>query len=86
MLPKQPSSDAVEIIEQYVARWLRESEMGRSILHELAVSFEEAMDAVFELLNTGCLKITGNTEGFTGIEFRIPPEPPTCQIRRPKRN
>jgi len=71
------------MIERYVVMWLHGTELGQSILAELPdVSPDDAVDAVFNLLNTGFLKIIGDRQGLTGIELGMPPEPPRMQIQR----
>ncbi len=77
------SADAGWLLERYVARWLRESELGKSLIAAHAdLNFEQMMDTTIELLNAGFLKITADHRGFTGIETRFPPEPPLAHIRR----
>ena len=77
------SEGAARMVEGYVAKWLRESDLGLSILAEFDdMPFSEVMDHVYEMLNFGYLKITADRRGFTGIEIRFPPQPPRVPIRR----
>jgi hypothetical protein len=77
------SDGATRMIERYVAKWLRESELGQSILAEFAnLAFDEVMNHVYEMLNLGYLKITTDQRGFTGIETRFPRQPPRVPIHR----
>jgi hypothetical protein len=76
------NSEFAAFLEDYVKRWLRETPNGRGCLAR-ATSFEDAVDAVFELINTGFLKLIADDEAFLGLETRFPPEPPQTPIRRP---
>lgn len=73
------------MVDVYLRRWLPGTEMGRGILAR-AGSFEEAVSATVELLNLGYLKLIVNRDGFTGIETRSPPEPPTGRIEHLRRH
>lgn len=77
------SVDAGQLIEVYVARWLRESKLGKTLVAAHAdLNFAQMMDTVVELLNAEFLKITADHCGFTSIETRFSPEPPRVRIRR----
>ena len=76
---------SAKIIERYIVMWLQGTELGQSILVEFSDrSLNETVDAVFNLLNAGFLKIRMDrrTQALTGIEPRIPPRPPHTQIQR----
>jgi len=77
------SAAAALVIERYVEKWLRDTELGRAVLENFA--FDEAVDSVFELLNAGFLKIIGTPTGFTGIRVCVPPRPPKTPIHRNRR-
>jgi hypothetical protein len=81
----EASEDVGRLIDGYVQKWLRENQLGRELVKEVALPFDEAVDAVFELLNLGHLKIEGDQHGFTGIRFCVPPEPPFGPVKRPKK-
>lgn len=80
----EASEDVGRLIDGYVQKWLRESQLGRDLVKEVGLPFDEAVDAVFELLNIGHLKIESDQHGFTGIRFCVPPEPPFGPVKRPK--
>jgi len=71
-----------ELIEQFALCWLSDTDLGRAIRADMTT--DQAVDAVFELLNAGILKIAkdpaGNLVGFT---VRPVPQPPTRLVIRP---
>jgi hypothetical protein len=74
---------AARIIELYVAKWLRESDEGQTILRAFAgTPLDQIIDHIFELLNLAFLKIIGDCHELTHIEVRMPPQPSRAKIRR----
>lgn len=70
------------IIETYFALWLRESDIGRQ--HTARLGVDGAMDALWELLNAGFIKLQGDDgHTITGISPCCPPEPPAKPVVRP---
>jgi hypothetical protein len=79
---QQASGGPAELIEAYLARWLRASELGRLTIGGMG-GFEAAMDAMWEALNAGAIKLEADADGFTGIRMCNPPQRPARQIARP---
>jgi hypothetical protein len=69
------------LVEALVAKWLRESDLGQSILVEMTL--DAAIDAAFELMNLGIIKLTGTRGKITGIEVCETPRPPLRTVFRP---
>lgn len=53
------------LVEIAVRRWLAETGVGTDLVRDQGL--DAAVDAVFELLNAGFLKLTGSTRNITGI-------------------
>jgi hypothetical protein len=79
---QQVSGGPAELIEAYLARWLRESELGRLTVEGMG-GFDAAMAAMWEALNAGAIKLEADADGFTGIRMCNPPQRPTTNIARP---
>jgi hypothetical protein len=75
-------SEVGALIEAYARLWLKGTDVGRKILGES--SLDEAIDAVFELLNAGFIKLEGDATGIKGIKLCAPPEPPLGIAVRPR--
>jgi hypothetical protein len=71
-----------DLVEVYIARWLRNTELGRLTVRGLG-GFEAAMDGMWEALNAGAIKLEADRDGFTGIRLCDPPQRPAKQIARP---
>ncbi len=71
-----------DLIEAYLAIWLRGSVWGQSIVEQMG--FEAAMDGAWAALNAGFIKLESDGDGFTGITPCNPPQPPTRQMARPR--
>jgi hypothetical protein len=76
-------SIAETIVENFVAMWLRETEIGRHIA--ASHGFDPAIDHIFELLNAGFLKMQMKGEAIVDLVPCNPPIRPTATIRRPPR-
>jgi hypothetical protein len=76
------SEHLVKLIEALARAWLESSDAGREL--SASMTTEEAVDAVFELINAGFLKIAVDSRrqpiGFT---FSPTPLPPAQPILRP---
>jgi hypothetical protein len=76
------SEQLAELIEQLALRWTESSDIGRNLRNTMTQ--EEALDAVFQLLNAGFLKIAVSRQrqpiGFT---FSPIPRQPAQTILRP---
>lgn len=75
------SNEAALMIEDILAKWLRKTGAGRGHIAELG--FEGAMDALWELLNAGFVKIEQDGNWFDIVPVH-PPSPPLEKIARPK--
>ena len=70
------------LVEALVQGWLRQTPLGRQIMTEAGMSLDQAVDAVFELLNAGLLKICNpNPDCFTIVPC-VPPKTPASPVRR----
>jgi hypothetical protein len=79
------SEHLVELIEAMARIWLRTSNLGRTVLGTMTE--EEGVDAVFELLNAGLLKLAiDHHKRRTGFTFSPVPKPPNRPICRPERS
>ena len=76
------ASGPADLIETYFGVWLRGTEMGRITVAGMG-GFEAAMDAMWEALNAGAIKLEADADGFTGITMCDPPQRPARQIARP---
>ena len=81
MTRKGGSGGPAELIEAYLAVWLHGCDVGRRSIE--ALGFEGAMNALWDALNGGLIKLEGDATGFTGITRCDPPSPPTKQFARP---
>jgi hypothetical protein len=75
-----------ELVEQFALCWLHNTELGRAIRADMTV--DQAVDAVFEALNAGILKLAKDEDGnLVGFTVRQVPEPPDRTVlRRGKRH
>ncbi len=65
-----------ELVEQFALHWLENTDLGREICANMTL--DEALDAVFELLNAGILKLAKDEDsGQLGFTLRLIPDPPT---------
>ena len=71
------------LIERIAERWLQETGDGREILSMMTL--DQAIDAVFELLNAGLLKMTrdGETVSFRPCKRPSPPQRPIVRTVKP---
>lgn len=69
------------IVEDFLARWMRETEQGQSYVDRFG--HDRAMDALFELLNAGFVKLERRGTTITGIVPCSPPDPPAEPMARP---
>lgn len=76
-------SDAALIVEDFLSAWLTRTAQG----HEYVAAFghDGAIDALFELLNAGWVKLEGNGKRITGIVPCDAPVPPSEPLVRQKR-
>ena len=77
------------LIEDILRRWFCETAAGRDIMANRGLSLNEAIDAGFELLNAGYIKIVGDIladKGEITIEPKMPPERPMERLFRPRKN
>ena len=75
------AASVADLVEDYFGVWLRGCELGHRSVE--ALGFDGAMDALWESLNAGFIKLEANSEGFTGIKPCFPPQPPEKQLARP---
>jgi hypothetical protein len=81
MSRKKPDPVA-ELVEQFATHWLEDTDLGCEIRANMTI--DEALDAVFELLNAGILKLAKDEHNqLVGFTIRPVPEPPTRTIFRP---
>jgi hypothetical protein len=84
MLPEPTEQDGspgyADLVEAYFAHWLQKTDVGRNSVATLG--FNGAMDALFETLNAGLIKLETNERGFTGIRPIAPAQPPLVKIFR----
>lgn len=72
------------VIERFALRWLDETEIGHEIVATMGI--DPAIDAVFELLNSGLLKLIRARDGTpVGVRPCFPAQPPKCVLHRPGR-
>ena len=71
------SLESSQIVEDYIGFWLRENEIGQSVL--ASRTMDEAKQSVWELLNAGFLKITGDEHGSPESCLAIRP----CRLSSP---
>jgi len=77
-----PDDDVAWLIERFATCWLAETPLGREILG--AMSLDAAIDAIFESINAGLIKLTTDKDGLpVGFAPQSQPEPPKRPIRRP---
>ncbi len=69
------------LIDAYLRHWLRNAGTGREQVQRLG--FENALSALWELLNAGFVKLETGEHGFRDVVPCMPPEPPEAQIQRP---
>ena len=72
-------NDLALVVEDVLRRWFAGTRDGRDIMRTRSLTLDEAVDAGFELLNAGFLKIVGDIgagDGTLTLELRMPPEPP----------
>jgi hypothetical protein len=79
------SDESSALVESFVRSWLTQTDAGRKALEHLGVGVEAGIECIFELLNTGFLKLEMDGAAFTGHEPCLPPSPPSAPIQRPKR-
>ena len=79
--PPVSREDHARLIEDFFSYWLGNSDTGRQSAQMLG--FDGAMDALWESLNAGLIKIESGRRGLTGITPCIPPKPPAARIARP---
>ena len=73
---------SAELVEQFSLRWLQHTALGREI--RASMTLDQALDAVFELLNAGILKLAKDRQGrLVGFTIRRVPELPARTIFRP---
>jgi hypothetical protein len=73
-----------KLIEGLALAWLVSSDIGRQM--RATMTTDEALDAVFELLNAGFLKIAVDSKRQpTGFTFSPEPHPSSRPISRPTR-
>lgn len=72
------------LIERLASQWLTQSEVGEEIV--AAMGADAAVDAVFELLNSGLLKLIYDPHGhLVGLRPCLPAQPPKRILLRPGR-
>ncbi len=72
------------LIERLASQWLEQTEAGEEIVTTMGT--DAAVDAVFELLNSGLLKFVCDPDGkIVGLRLCYPAEPPKRVILRPGR-
>jgi hypothetical protein len=81
-MPNRSDDGVAQLIEAYFAHWLKHADIGPQQVATLG--FEGAMDALWEALNLGFIKLEGDQNGITGILPIHPPEPPESPLQRPK--
>ena len=74
-------SSTAHLVEAYFARWLREADP-ESVRQ---LGFDGAMDALFDMLNAGLIKLEADGSGFTGLVPCMVPQPPREKLARPGR-
>jgi hypothetical protein len=75
------SEQLATLIETLALAWLSDSELGREILSTMTT--DEAVDAVFRLLNEGFLKLAvDHQQQPVGFTFSPNPRPPSQPILR----
>ena len=70
-------SSPAHLVEAYLAHWLRE--VNPESLKQLG--FNGAMDALFDMLNAGLIKIEADADGFTDLVPCMVPQPPRKKLR-----
>ena len=75
------ASPPIPRLETYFAHWLRTSEAAQRSVALLGL--DSAMDALFETLNAGLIKLESDGAGFSGIVPCFPPatSPRPCYSR-----
>jgi hypothetical protein len=74
------------VIETFVRLWLTQTGTGQRMLTHLNMGIEPAIDSIFELLNTGFLKLETDGTALTGLELCLPPSPPSETVQRLRRS
>jgi hypothetical protein len=73
------------LVEGFAAVWFQETELGQSILGSMTL--DAAIDAVFEALNSGLIKLRktpdGGINGFTLCDKPSPPKRVITRAGRP---
>jgi hypothetical protein len=67
------------LVEAYLAHWLREVNPP-SVMQ---LGFDGAMDALFEMLNAGLIKLEADADGFTDLVPCMVPQLPRKKLKRP---
>jgi hypothetical protein len=76
------SEQLAKLIEALALAWFSDSDLGREILSTMTT--DEAIDAVFNLLNQGFLKLAvDRSHQPIGFTFSPNPKPPMQPIMRP---
>jgi hypothetical protein len=76
------SEHLAKLIEALAVAWLSDSDLGREI--HATMTTDEAIDAVFNLLNQGFLKLAiDRSRQPVGFTFSPNPKPPMQPIMRP---
>jgi hypothetical protein len=75
-------SELADLMEELATAWLADSDLGREL--RVSMTTDEALDAVFELLNAGFLKIAvDDRRQPIGFTFNPIPRPLARTICRP---
>jgi hypothetical protein len=72
-------SSPAHLVEAYLAHWLRE--VNPESLEQLG--FDGAIDALFDMLNAGLIKLEADGTGFTDLVPCMVPQPPRKKLTRP---
>jgi hypothetical protein len=77
-----PSPEFAQVVEEFLRRWLRQSDLGEALLARL--SEPAAMGLLYELLNAGYAKLALEPDGLGDIELHVPPQPPARWLWPPR--
>jgi hypothetical protein len=72
-------SSPAHLVEAYLIHWLRE--VNPPSLEQTGL--DGAVDALFEMLNAGLIKLEADADGFTDLVPLAVPQPPRVKLVRP---
>jgi hypothetical protein len=76
-------TDAVSLtVEAFARTWLQETDAGCRLRRACNLELDQAIDAIFELLNAGYLKLEMDDDTLTDFTVCTPPSPPAEAIQR----